>query len=254
MCFALTQNNRDCLSTGETLQLYTYRAVDRFPQYKITLSSSDPEIATVDDKGVVTAIVPGEVIITATGDHREVDNTATCKITVTSEPTITANPSATFAPTEAAPALKITCVDVDNPSEPLYEQQYVYLSRSEQTIYAPDLSGYTLIDQTPQIVTPEDYYSEIVFNYKKGREPNATPLPIEPLSESTPEPWVSPQPPEYNNLYNADLTVVCVDKDDSEKILYRQTIKDVIGGSTQVVSAPPIEGYTFCGDSATVDE
>lgn len=55
-------------------------------QSEVTWKSSRSSIATVDEKGTVTALKPGEVTITATADQ----STATCKITV-KQPTVTLN-------------------------------------------------------------------------------------------------------------------------------------------------------------------
>lgn len=239
------------LAVGETKELTAYvnGPADRFHDYNITFSTSDTNIATIDDDGVVTAIAPGEVTITAASDHREYYNTATCKITVTADPAVTVPPAATFLPNETA-TLTIKCIDREQPEHLIYAQSFVCVSAGRQTIYAPDINNYVLLDETPKTVEVEKAVNvTVTFSYALKTNTSASPLPIQtpyPTDVSNPTPTVDP-------MHLADLTIKCVDTDEPDKVLYMQTIKNLHEGVSQKISAPPIKGYKFSGDNATVN-
>ncbi len=81
----------------------------------VTWSSADPEIATVDEEGVVTAIEAGATTITATASN---GMTATCSVTVKQKPTgveaITLGDEVAVLGGDivAAPGVKVTVYDV----------------------------------------------------------------------------------------------------------------------------------------------
>lgn len=79
---------------GDTLQLTATVKPDKLPSADktVTWSSSDPETATVDEFGVVTALKEGTVTITATS-AKENDKSASCVITIDEATTVTAEPS-----------------------------------------------------------------------------------------------------------------------------------------------------------------
>lgn len=72
------------LAIGETLNLTATVSPENATNKDIIWSSSDPDIATVSDDGVVTALSEGNVRIIASSNDG--DHSATCKITVTAEP------------------------------------------------------------------------------------------------------------------------------------------------------------------------
>ena len=65
---------------GETLQLTATVAPSNATNKEVTWTTSDPEVATVDENGVVTAVSNGVAVITATSEDGSY--TATCTITV----------------------------------------------------------------------------------------------------------------------------------------------------------------------------
>ncbi|KRE99395.1 hypothetical protein ASG89_27945 [Paenibacillus sp. Soil766] len=89
---AVTMNNPSLnLQTGERVSLSAAITPSYASNYKITWKSSNPNIATVDSKGQVSALIPGAVTITATsGDGL----TSQSKVTVT-EGTVPATPTTT---------------------------------------------------------------------------------------------------------------------------------------------------------------
>lgn len=76
-------NGDQTLPVGETLQLlpelYPYEAYNK----TLTYTSSDPDIVSVDADGVITALRPGEAMITATTSN---GLTATCMVFVDAKP------------------------------------------------------------------------------------------------------------------------------------------------------------------------
>lgn len=72
----------DELMEGETVQLTATVEPDDAIDKTVTWSSDNEDVATVDQNGLVTAVAPGTVIITATSG----DASATCKITVSAKP------------------------------------------------------------------------------------------------------------------------------------------------------------------------
>ena len=85
--------NEKTLTAGEDLQLKAY-FVDPGGDLELdkeTWSSSDPNVATVDENtGLVTAVAPGKCVITVTGtDHGGTQQTDQCDITVASTSAVT---------------------------------------------------------------------------------------------------------------------------------------------------------------------
>ncbi len=72
------------LKTGETSQLAATVQPADATNPKVTWSSSNPDVVSVDQTGKVTAVGPGTATITATTDDGK--KTATCEITVTEAP------------------------------------------------------------------------------------------------------------------------------------------------------------------------
>ncbi len=74
-------NTEATLLEGETLQLSATVSPDNATNPSLTWTSSNAEVATVDESGVVTAVAAGEAVITVkANDGSEVQ--ATCQITV----------------------------------------------------------------------------------------------------------------------------------------------------------------------------
>jgi uncharacterized protein YjdB len=111
------------MEVSQTLQLKATIKPFNASVQTVTWSSSDNEVATVDDNGVVTAIAAGNATITASCDGQ----TATCVLTITGEKPVTsitldettlrvaegkyARLTATVLPTDASQALMWTSSD-----------------------------------------------------------------------------------------------------------------------------------------------
>ena len=83
--FLVTLNERDVtLEIGETkqLQILPIDEEDKLPKYKTEWKSSNPQVATVDDDGLVTAIAAGETRITVLITTGEKEYSASCVITI----------------------------------------------------------------------------------------------------------------------------------------------------------------------------
>jgi uncharacterized protein YjdB len=70
----------DKLNVGETDTLTTAELPSNTTNQNVTWTSSNPEIATVDSNGVITAVNPGNVIIKAT--TADGNKSATCSVTI----------------------------------------------------------------------------------------------------------------------------------------------------------------------------
>ena len=75
----VTDDLDNTVIVGETLNVRAIIKPDDYPNKNVIWESNDPDIATVDENGVVTTHKPGEVIITGTS---EADNTATSSVTI----------------------------------------------------------------------------------------------------------------------------------------------------------------------------
>ena len=70
------------LTEGESVTLIAMVSPENATYKTVTWSSSNPAVATVNESGKVTAVAPGEVVITAKAG----DKTAECKLTVNATP------------------------------------------------------------------------------------------------------------------------------------------------------------------------
>lgn len=96
------------LTVGETLTLEPAITTDSTEEYTVQWTSSDPDVATAEN-GVVTALNPGEAIITASVTIGETEYTANCTVTVTpAEPA----PDPVPEPEPAADQITLSSVQV----------------------------------------------------------------------------------------------------------------------------------------------
>lgn len=91
------------IAVGETAQLTVTATPENAEDFSPVWISSDPEIATVDDKGLVSGIAAGSVTITVSSGEIKDE----CKVTVTNDDEPDPNPdvpveSVTLDPTEAS--------------------------------------------------------------------------------------------------------------------------------------------------------
>ena len=99
------------LFPGDTTALTAKVDPDTATDKTVTWESSDPNVATVDQSGKVTAVAPGTATITATAGGK----TATCTVTVTDRTyTVSVNPTSlefdTICPGDARPAAKTVTI------------------------------------------------------------------------------------------------------------------------------------------------
>ncbi len=99
------------LFPGDTTALTATVEPDTATDKTVTWESSDPNVATVDQSGKVTAVAPGTATITATAGGK----TATCTVTVTPKTyTVSVNPTSlefdTICPGDARPAAKTVTI------------------------------------------------------------------------------------------------------------------------------------------------
>ncbi len=104
------------LFPGDTTALTAKVEPDTATDKTVTWESSDPNVATVDQSGKVTAVAPGTATITATAGGK----TATCTVTVTDRTyTVSVNPTSlefdTICPGDAQPdAQSVTITNTGN--------------------------------------------------------------------------------------------------------------------------------------------
>lgn len=99
------------LFPGDTTALTATVEPDTATDKTVTWKSSDPNVATVDQSGKVTAVAPGTATITATAGGK----TATCTVTVTPKTyTVSVNPTSlefdTICPDYTQPAAKTVTI------------------------------------------------------------------------------------------------------------------------------------------------
>lgn len=119
---------------GTVFWLYATAGPENAVNKTILWSTSDSRVATVDDSGMVTTLMPGECTITATSQDTGVY--ATCKVTVTEPVTgITLNPTekTIYAGEKFVIIPSITPIDADN-------KAVTYMS-SDSSIAAVDENG-----------------------------------------------------------------------------------------------------------------
>ena len=92
------------LQEGATATLNATVAPSNAPYKAVKFTSSDDAIATVDDKGLVTAVAPGSADVTVES-LADGSKTAKCELTVTAKPTTTT--TTTVAPTTTTTTTEI---------------------------------------------------------------------------------------------------------------------------------------------------
>ncbi|WP_346671121.1 Ig-like domain-containing protein [Faecalicoccus acidiformans] len=75
----VTDDSDNTVTVGETLNVRAIIKPDDYPNKEVKWKSSDPEVATVDDNGLVTTLKTGTVVITGTS---VADSTATASVTI----------------------------------------------------------------------------------------------------------------------------------------------------------------------------
>ncbi len=86
-------NNDITLKVGES-DYVSYKIVDTENEVTSTFSSSNSDVAIVDENGAITAMGPGEATITISYTIDGKTKQKTCKVTVTGDPTPTPKPTA----------------------------------------------------------------------------------------------------------------------------------------------------------------
>lgn len=127
-------NTEMTVRKGTVFWLYAKAGPENAVNKTILWTTSDPTVATVDETGMVTALMPGECTITATSQDTGIY--ATCKVTVTEPVTgITLNytEAAIYAGDKLVIIPTITPIDADN-------KAVTYLS-SDPSIAEVDANG-----------------------------------------------------------------------------------------------------------------
>ena len=84
-CVTLTPDSKTLTGKGETVQLIATVTPDNAVNKKLTWSTSDSSVATVDENGLVTAVANGTAIITVTTEDGEMTATSTITVNIPSD-------------------------------------------------------------------------------------------------------------------------------------------------------------------------
>ena len=84
-CVTLTPDSKTLTGKGETVQLIASVTPDNAVNKKLTWSTSDSSVATVDENGLVTAVANGTAIITVTTEDGEMTATSTITVNIPSD-------------------------------------------------------------------------------------------------------------------------------------------------------------------------
>ena len=83
-CVTLTPDSKTLTGKGETVQLIASVTPDNAVNKKLTWTTSDSSVATVDENGLVTAVANGTAIITVTTEDGEMTATSTITVNIPS--------------------------------------------------------------------------------------------------------------------------------------------------------------------------
>lgn len=84
-CVTLTPDSKTLIGKGETVQLIATVTPDNAVNKKLTWTTSDSSVATVDENGLVTAVANGTAIITVTTEDGETTATSTITVNIPSD-------------------------------------------------------------------------------------------------------------------------------------------------------------------------
>ena len=84
-CVTLTPDSKTLTGKGETVQLIASVTPDNAVNKKLTWTTSDSSVATVDENGLVTAVANGTAIITVTTEDGEMTATSTITVNIPSD-------------------------------------------------------------------------------------------------------------------------------------------------------------------------
>ena len=84
-CVTLTPDSKTLTGKGETVQLIAAVTPDNAVNKKLTWTTSDSSVATVDENGLVTAVANGTAIITVTTEDGEMTATSTITVNIPSD-------------------------------------------------------------------------------------------------------------------------------------------------------------------------
>ena len=84
-CVTLTPDSKTLTGKGETVQLIASVTPDNAVNKKLTWSTSDSSVATVDENGLVTAVANGTAIITVTIEDGKMTATSTITVNIPSD-------------------------------------------------------------------------------------------------------------------------------------------------------------------------
>ena len=84
-CVTLTPDSKTLTGKGKTVQLIATVTPDNAVNKKLTWSTSDSSVATVDENGLVTAVANGTAIITVTTEDGEMTATSTITVNIPSD-------------------------------------------------------------------------------------------------------------------------------------------------------------------------
>ena len=125
---------------GSTLNL----VVNKPEGVAVTFTSSNPEVATVDDNGTVTFLAPGEVTITATSEETDEYTAGTATLTIT---VVKTTPTLSFEEEEYTAYIgeNFTAPTLNNPAG----VTVTYSSSDEDLALVDEVTGEVLIGETP---------------------------------------------------------------------------------------------------------
>ena len=84
-CVTLTPDSKTLTGKGETVQLIATVTPDNAVNKKLTWTTSDSSVVTVDENGLVTAVANGTAIITVTTEDGEMTATSTITVNIPSD-------------------------------------------------------------------------------------------------------------------------------------------------------------------------
>lgn len=84
-CVTLTPDSKTLTGKGKTVQLIASVTPDNAVNKKLTWTTSDSSVATVDENGLVTAVANGTAIITVTTEDGEMTATSTITVNIPSD-------------------------------------------------------------------------------------------------------------------------------------------------------------------------
>ena len=189
--------NKTSIYVNGTYQLHTTLSPSTATVRDVIWSSNNPQVATVNQNGVVTGKSAGTAVITVATANGSVK--ATCTVTVNNMPTEAPTPRVTQNPGQQPKATKVT-IDISQTEKYVGDKLQLSVSVEPKTITNPRVTWISnrnevaTVDQSTGLVTAKKAGTAVIIASVDGLQGMSTIIVRDRPVNSTPTPVVTPSP------------------------------------------------------------